>query len=71
MEIGNTHTNIDRESFGVPLDGEEEEEAMESESGREESLEINKDIAAAAQRERDVEVDERGEWVAGYTPHII
>lgn len=61
MEIGNTHTNIDRESFGVPLDGEEEEEAMESESGREESLEINKDIAAAAQRERDVEVDERGE----------
>lgn len=48
-------TNREKEeSFGVPLDGEREEEAlMESERGSEESLEMNKDIAQAARRERE------------------
>ena len=52
------------ESFGVPLEGEEEA-LMESERGSEESLEMNKDIAVAARRERkwELEVDESREWL--------
>ena len=52
MHALKVETNREREeSFVVPLEGEEEA-LMESERGSEESLEMNKDIALAARRER-------------------